>query len=74
MIQLFDPQHFKFILSSSSPSYSVDYDGVLSSPSSSTMAPFFIQPMLPSLHRIFKLVVHTHHHLDHFHFLATFCM
>jgi hypothetical protein len=30
-----------------------------------------IQLMLPSLYHIFKLAIHTHHHLDHFHFLAT---
>jgi hypothetical protein len=29
----------------------------------------FVRPMLFGLHHIFKLVTHTRHHLDHFHFL-----
>ncbi len=41
---------------------------------SSTSAPLSIWLMLLGLHHIFKLATHTHHHLDHFHFLATSCM
>jgi len=50
----------------------VDYDGVLSSPSSSTWVPFFYLTSATWLHCILKLVTHTCHHLDHFHFLASF--
>ncbi len=48
MTWLFDPQYFLFVPSMSFPSFDVDYDGVLGSPSSSTGVPSFSSIGAPS--------------------------
>lgn len=82
MTWMFDPQHFSSVLFSYSPSFDAGWDGVLGSsssstrvlPSFSTRAPLFVWPVFPSLHRISKLAIHIHLHLDRVHSLATSCV
>jgi hypothetical protein len=70
----FDPQHSSSVLSTtSSPIFDVNCDGVLGSPSSSARVPF-CSISASWFASYLKLETHTHHHLNHFHFLAISCV